>query len=107
MRSHRLHFCLALLMALALLTQTSAQDKDKQKKGPPPPAAGRADRDGEDYRQLFKRPTNAAEYWNALQFELEVGKSELAADHLRGLINSKPSDADLVKLADEVGVAAF
>ncbi|HEY7426515.1 MAG TPA: hypothetical protein VH682_19935 [Gemmataceae bacterium] len=107
MRSHRLHVCLALLMALALLTQTSAQDKGKPKQAPAPPAAGGAAKDGEDYRQFFKKPTNTAEYWKALQFEIDVGKYDLAADHLRGLINSKPSDADLVKLADEVGVSAF
>ncbi|HEY7157635.1 MAG TPA: hypothetical protein VH575_27010 [Gemmataceae bacterium] len=107
MRSHLLHFCLALFVALALWTQTSAQDKDKPKQAAPPAAAKNADKGEDDYRQLFKKPTNAAEYWNALQFELDVGKFELAADHLRGLMNSKPSDDDLVKLADEAGVAAF
>ncbi|HEY7312076.1 MAG TPA: hypothetical protein VH643_22115 [Gemmataceae bacterium] len=105
MRSHLLPVFLALLVALVLLTQTSAQDKDKgkPKKAPPPPAVG----EGDDYRQYFKKPTNTAEFWKALQFEIDVGKYELAANHLRGLINFKPSDEDLVKLADEVGVAAF
>lgn len=104
MRSHRLPVCLALLVVFALLTRISAQDKDKAKQ---PPAGGGADRDGEDYRQFFKKPTNTAEFWKAMQFEIDVGKYELAANHLRGLINYKPSDADLVKLVDDVGVAAF
>src|SRR5215471_11065760 len=107
MRSHRLHFCLALFVALALWTQTSAQDKDKPKQAAPPAAAKNADKGEDDYRQLFKKPTNAAEYWNALQFELDVGKFDLAAAHLRGLLAYQPSDDELVKLADQVGIASF
>jgi hypothetical protein len=106
MYSRLLCLCLSLLLIAALLTPSSAQDKDK----PPQPGAapnGPKSRDENDYRRFFKRPSNTEEYWNALQFEIDVGKYDLAAVHLHNLLNYKPSDADLVKLADEVGVAAF
>lgn len=75
----------------------------------PSPAQPRPEPGGneEDYRRFFKKPTNAVEYWNALQFEIDIGKFDLAAAHLRGLLAYKPSDEELVKLADQVGVAAF
>jgi hypothetical protein len=105
MRSHLVHFSLAVFVVIAAVALTPArEDKAKPKATPP---AGGADKDEEDYRQFFKKPTNTAEFWNALQFEIDVGKYDLAAVHLRGLMNLKPADADLVKLADEVGVAAF
>ncbi len=103
MRSRLLHLCLALFVMIVFLTQTAAQDKGKPKQPGAPPRQ----EDDDDYRRFFKRPTNTAEYWNAMQFEIDVGKYDLAAVHLRNLINFKPADADLVKLADDVGVAAF
>ncbi len=106
MRSPLLHVSLAMFLMMVLLARSPAQVDKGQPKAAPPPAAG-ADKDEEDYRQFFKKPTNTAEYWNAIQFEIDVGKYDLAAVHLRNLINFKPTDADLVKLADEVGVAAF
>jgi hypothetical protein len=105
MRSHLVPVSLTMLVVFVFLTWLPAQeDKGKPKAAPPP---GGANRDDEDYRQYFKKPTTTAEFWNALQFEIDVGKYDLATGHLRGLINFKPTDADLVKLADEVGVAAF
>jgi len=106
MYSRLLHLCLFLLMMTAFLTRSAAQDKEKPKQDDAPPPA-RSGGDEDDYRRLFKRPTTTDEYWNALQFEIDVGKYDLAAGHLRNLLNYKPSDADLVKLADEVGMAAF
>ena len=106
MYSRLLCLCLSLLVIAAFLTSSSAQDKEKPKEaGAPPPAPKSGDEN--DYRRLFKRPSNTEEYWNAIQFEIDVGKYDLAAVHLHNLINFKPSDADLVKLADEAGVAAF
>jgi CheY-like chemotaxis protein len=108
MRSRLLHLCLLLFVMSAFLTSSAAQDKEKpgQPPGAPPPRKRSTD-DEDDFRRFFKRPSNTAEYWKAMQFEIEVGKYDLAAVHLRNLVNFKPSDADLVKLADEVGVAGF
>lgn len=86
MRSSLVIFPLTLFAALLVLDGAAAQD---------------------DYRQFFKKPTNASEYWDAMRFEMDVGKYELAAAHLRGLLDSKPTDDELVKLADKAGVAAF
>ncbi len=93
-------------MMTAFLTHSAAQDKEKPKQADAPPPA-RPSGDEDDYRRLFRRPSTTDEYWNALQFEIDVGKYDLAAGHLRNLLNYKPSDADLVKLVDEVGMAAF
>jgi hypothetical protein len=97
----------AFFVLSMFLVQAPAQvDKEAPKQpkaaAPPPTVGG-----DEDYRRFFKKPTNTAEYWNAIQFEIDVGKYDLAATHLRNLIAYKPSEADLVKLADEFGVAAF
>jgi hypothetical protein len=98
---------LGLLLMTVFLTPLAAQDKEQPKQSDARPPAAKNSRDEEDYRRFFKRPTNTDEYWNAIQFEIDVGKYDLAAVHLRNLLNYKPSDADLVKLADEVGIAAF
>lgn len=107
MYSRLLHLGLSLLVLSAFLSSSAAQDKEKPEKPGAPPPQKRLTDDEDDYRRLFKRPTNTAEYWKAMQFEIDVGKYDLAAIHLRNLINFKPPDADLVKLADEAGVAAF
>jgi hypothetical protein len=106
MYSRLLHLSLALLVMTAFLTHSAAQDKEKPKQ-PDAPPSDRQGGDEDDYRRFFKRPSNTDEYWNALQFEIDVGKYDLAAVHLRNLLNYKPSDADLVKLVDEVGISKF
>jgi hypothetical protein len=105
MRSRLLRIGLLLGTMIVFLTQTAAQDKGKPKPPAAPPPGRGGDQD--DYRRLFKRPTNTVEFWNAMQFEIEVGKYDLAAVHLRNLLNFKPSDADLVKIVDDVGITAF
>jgi hypothetical protein len=106
MYSRLLHLSVVLLFLSAFLTPLSAQDKEKPKQAAAPDRKDASSEDDE-YRRFFKAPTNTEEYWNALQFEIEIGKYDLAAVHLRNLVNFKPSDADLVKLADRVGIAAF
>ena len=103
MRSRLLRIGLSLIAIILFLTQSAAQDKEK----PAPPKQKAVVGEDDDYRRFFKRPTNTPEYWNAMQFEIDVGKYDLAAVHLRNLLNFKPADADLVKLADELGFAAF
>jgi CheY-like chemotaxis protein len=107
MYSRLLHLGLSLLMMTIFLTHSAAQDKGQPKQPGARAPAAKGGGDDEDYRRFFKKPTNTDEYWNAIQFEIEVGKYDLAAVHLRNLLNYKPSDADLVKLAEEVGIAAF
>jgi hypothetical protein len=107
MRSPLLSVSLAMFVMIVLLARLPAQQPNPAQAPPPAPARPEPGGNEEDYRRFFKKPTNATEYWNALQFEIDVGKFDLAAAHLRGLLAYKPSDEELVKLADQVGVAAF
>jgi CheY-like chemotaxis protein len=65
------------------------------------------DKDGEDYRRFFRKPETALEYWNALRFELDVGRPDLAAKHLRGLINRKPTEKEALSIIDKDGLTAI
>jgi hypothetical protein len=56
---------------------------------------------------VFKKPENAAEFWRAIQFEIEVGKYDLAAKHLRGLMELKPDEASLLEIQDREGMSGF
>ena len=40
-----------------------------------------------DYREFFKKPETVREFWDAMQFEIEVGRYDLAARHLHGLLD--------------------
>ncbi len=86
----RAGLCGAIL--LVGLSSAPAQEKDK---------------DGEDYRRFFRKPETALEYWNALQFELDVGRPDLAAKHLRGLINRKPTEKEVLAIIDKDGLTAI
>jgi CheY-like chemotaxis protein len=57
--------------------------------------------------EFYKKPTNTAEYWRALTFEINVGKYEIAAAHLHNLVLSNPKDADLLIIESKDGLAAF
>src|SRR5687768_8044954 len=60
--------------------------------------------DVDEYRKLFRKPETALEFWNSLNFELDVGRNDLAARHLRGLIEKKPDDKALLSIVDKVGL---
>src|SRR5947209_4575676 len=109
-------FLMGAVLLLAALSCTLAQDaekdKDKDKDKPPPKKeAGGVPidevRPGEEYRRFFKKPTTVPDYWAALKFEIEVGKKDLAALLLRGMLALKPSEEDLVKIHEEDGMIAF
>lgn len=98
---------LAVLSCLALIGPlVRSQDKDAPK-GPAKKAAPDAPATApeDDYRQFFKKPQTVPEFWTAMQFEIEVGRFDLAGSHLRGLMALKPSAEDLYKLGDSVGMA--
>jgi CheY-like chemotaxis protein len=85
-----------MLVVVPALGQGGKEPPKRDKEEPTPPD-----------RELFKKPETTAEYWDSIQFELGVGRYDLAAGRLHGLLQYKPSDADLVRLADEHGIAAF
>lgn len=58
-------------------------------------------------RELYRKPENAQEYWRAIQFEINVGRFDLAAEYLKAFLASNPSDEDLLQIQDREGSSAF
>jgi CheY-like chemotaxis protein len=77
------------------------KDGGKKDDGKKPPA-----KSGEEYRQFFKQPENVAEYWKAMRFEMEVGRFDLAAKHLHGLLE-KANPEELLELEQQEGLTTF
>lgn len=61
----------------------------------------------EEYRQFFKKPETVREFWKAIQFELEVGKPEIAAELMKELLAAEPKDEDFMALEKEFGMSSF
>jgi hypothetical protein len=61
----------------------------------------------DEYRRFFKKPETALEYWAAMRFNIEVGKFNLAAEDFKGFLAKKPTDAELLQIEEEQGMAAF
>lgn len=117
---------IALACAAALLSQAHAQDQEAPAKKPaeqepspvrkPKVANPEADyresvskRLEQEYRQSFKKPENAAEYWAAIKHEIEVGRFALAGELIKGLLDVTKDEGakDLLPLEEEDGLSAF
>ena len=64
----------------------------------------------EEYRIFFRRPTTVPQFWAAIKFEMNVGKFDLAALHLKMLLQKEPAadvDKELLKIEDAQGLASF
>jgi hypothetical protein len=61
----------------------------------------------EDYRQFFREPKTALEFWAAMKFEIDTGKFDLAAAFLKGFLSQNPSDAELLEIEAQDGMASF
>jgi CheY-like chemotaxis protein len=55
--------------------------------------------------EFYLPPTNAMEFWRAIQFEVASGNYELAAQRIKGLLALNPSDEDLLKIEQKDGLA--
>jgi hypothetical protein len=55
----------------------------------------------------IEQPKTPAEFWSALEFELNTGKYDVAAYYLKGFVALDPSEKDLVALEREKGMSAF
>lgn len=82
-------FSCCLILALTLGTLAQAQ---------PQP-------DG--YRRFFKKPTNSPEFWEAISFEMETGRFDLAAEHLDNWTRLGYNDKDLVDIHRQDGLTPF
>lgn len=63
----------------------------------------------EEYRRFFEKPTKPHEFWAAMRFELDTGKFDLAALHLKLLLEQPKDETDkaLVKIEEAQGMFAF
>jgi CheY-like chemotaxis protein len=99
-------FTIAAAFLAALFASAPAQDKP----APDKPAAdkgGKKAAPGDQYPEYFKTPETVQEYWNAVTFELGVGRTELAARLLHELVKRATNDQDLVDLNEKVGTTAI
>lgn len=62
---------------------------------------------GAEYRQFFTEPKTVKEFWIAMQFEIDVGRYDLAAKLLHRLLDLKPTDQQLIALEEKEGIATF
>jgi hypothetical protein len=99
----------AAILALFLPGLARAQDKDAQ------PAAKDAyqkilQKAEDEYRIFFKQPETVPEFWSAINFEIDVGKFDIAALLLKQLLEKQPAaetDKELVKIEDAQGLSSF
>jgi hypothetical protein len=65
----------------------------------------------QDFRRLLTPPETPQQFWDALMFEINIGKFDIAAVHLKGLLDSldksKDKDDEVLKLEKKEGLAAF
>ncbi len=80
---------------------------DPPAKAAPAAASGDDAHRGDDYRQFFKKPETTEEYWLALQYEIEVGRHDLASGLIHALLAKPPTEDELLALEDKYGMAAF
>ena len=100
---HPVRYFLVPVFLFALTAVAAAQDKDQA----PPKAPPKKD-SFDEYRQYLKPPVTVPDYWGAIQFEIELGSYELAARHLRALMEKKkPTDEELYDLERQIGMAAL
>jgi hypothetical protein len=60
-----------------------------------------------NYRRFLTPPKITPEFWEAMLFELEVGRMDLAAGHLHSLVTGKPTLEELAQLHQKEGISAF
>jgi CheY-like chemotaxis protein len=106
-----LHILLGVALLIVLAARLpAADDKAPPKDDKAPPKKEEPKKEppgvGDEYRQFFKKPETTLEFWKAMQFEIEVGRYDLAARHLRGLLDHKPEAKDLLEIADKYGMSA-
>lgn len=92
---------------MALLASAPAQDKPDKPAPDKPEKPGKKGPPRDEYPDYFKTPETVADFWNAMTFELGVGRTELAARLLHELVKRAVNDQDLVDLDERVGTTAI
>ena len=60
-----------------------------------------------DDSEFYKNPETPMEYWRAMSFEINVGKFDIAAKHLKGLVDKPPLEKELIEIESKYGTIAF
>ncbi|MBI3409046.1 MAG: hypothetical protein HY040_11920 [Planctomycetes bacterium] len=113
MFAKKMSFGLSVMLGLVALSApvVRAQDEDEKKKDLEKTAMkALLQKADEEYRTYFKRPEKTHEFWAAMKFEIELGKFDLAALHLKQLLAQEPAEAtdkDLFRLEEVEGLAPF
>src|SRR5262245_9040904 len=115
MFSARAKILSAFLIAFAFITVHSASRAQEKDKGDPDLLNKKKtlellDKAADEYRIYFKKPETPIEFWSAIKFEMNLGKFDLAARHLKMLLEKEPpeaTDKDLVRIEAAEGMSAF
>lgn len=59
------------------------------------------------FRDTFKKPDTAPEFWAAMKYEIEVGSYNLAAGYLKEFLAKNPTDQELLDIEAKEGLTAF
>src|SRR5262249_52213780 len=116
--SRRISYLTLATGLLLLLTRAAvpaaAQDKEKEKEketGDPKEASLRAIKKAEEaYRRSYEAPDTVVGFWAKIHYEIDVGKYDVAALHLKGLLEKQPpeeTDKELVKIEEAEGYSKF
>jgi CheY-like chemotaxis protein len=57
--------------------------------------------------QFYKTPETTAEFWAAMNHEIEIGQFGIAAGYLKGFIAKNPTDEELLDIQQREGSSAF
>jgi len=82
-------FSCSLALLLAYLSSATAQNRPL-----------------EDYRQYFKPPETAQEFWKAIKFEIELGAYPVAAEFLKGFL-AKVDEKTVIEIENKDGMSSF
>lgn len=83
---------LAVLVAGPLLRGTAQEEKPDPELLAKEKMAKLLSKAEEEYRLFLKRPVKAHEFWAAMKFEISVGKYDLAALHMKLLLEKEPKE---------------
>ena len=101
---------------VAVLLVLGVRSQAQEKKKPPPKVdekeamAELLQKADEEYRLYFKRPEKIPEFWASMRYEIGLGKFDLAALHLKRLLEKEPKDEvdkELLKIEEVQGLSAF
>jgi hypothetical protein len=95
---------------LALLLSTTSVAQVKKPPDPKPDIKKLLADADERYRTLYERPREVVEFWAALQFEITVGKFDIAGLHLDLLLKKEPKadvDQKLLDIEEAEGLGSF